>query len=236
MSLDIYGKHSLGEQIEFELVLSAMYEEELLNVTKLLSKDQKLSFINTVQEVLLMDVVSDEYAKKVMSEFDIKIYDNIAQSYLSTTSSNDIIIANTNNKTINAGKGNDIIYTNGGSINTGDGADVIISSEENESFYGGEGADIYGFYAGFGRDEINNYHTDNSKDIIKFADISADDIAFSKNGSDLIITAFDDKLTIKNALNNIHYAFSKIIFEDESKISFDEIKLLVAEQSLHNFS
>lgn len=64
MSLDIYGKHSLGEQIEFELVLSAMYEEELLNVTKLLSKDQKLSFINTVQEVLLMDVVSDEYAKK----------------------------------------------------------------------------------------------------------------------------------------------------------------------------
>ena len=95
MSLDIYGKHSLGEQIEFELVLSAMYEEELLNVTKLLSKDQKLNFINTVQEVLLMDVVSDEYAKKVMSEFDIKIYDNIAQSYLSTTSSNDIIIANT---------------------------------------------------------------------------------------------------------------------------------------------
>lgn len=236
MSLDIYGKHSLGEQIEFELVLSAMYEEELLNVTKLLSKDQKLSFINTVQEVLLMDAVSDEYAKKVMSEFDIKIYDNIAQSYLSTTSLNDIIIANTNNKTINAGKGNDIIYANGGSINTGDGADVIISSEENESFYSGEGADIYGFYAGFGRDEINNYHTDNSKDIIKFSDISADDIAFSKNGSDLIITAFDDKLTIKNALNNIHYTFSKIIFEDESKISFDEIKLLVAEQSLHNFS
>ena len=74
---------------------------------------------------------------------------------------------------------------------------------------------IYGIYAGFGRDEINNYHTDNSKDIIKFADISADDIAFSKNGSDLIITAFDNKLTIKNALNNIHYAFSKIIFEDE---------------------
>ena len=229
--IDIYGKHSLGEQIEFGLVLSAMYEEELLNVTKLLSKDQKLSFINTVQEVLLMDMVSDEYAKKVMSEFDIKIYENTTQSYLSTTSSNDIVVASANNKTINTGGGNDIIYANGGSINAGNGADVMISSEENENFYGGEGADIYGFYAGFGRDEINNYHADNSKDIIKFADISADDIAFSKNGSDLIITAFDDELVVKNALNDNHYEFSEIIFEDESKISFDEIKLLVAEQN-----
>ncbi|MCI7363243.1 MAG: hypothetical protein MSH30_07985, partial [Campylobacter sp.] len=60
--------------------------------------------------------------------------------------------------------------------------------------------------------------------------ILKDDLKFSTNSNhDLIIKMGDNKLTASNALaTNSYSKISEIIFDDNSELSFNEIKLLVA--------
>ena len=124
--------------------------------------------------------------------------------------------------------GNDELYG-------GDGNDTLNGGKGDDYLSGGRGNDTYVFGKDWGVDSIYNYDSyrtdDGSVDKSSFIDgIWKDDLDFSTNSShDLIIKMGDNKLTASNALaTNSYSKISEIIFDDNSELSFDEIKLLAA--------
>ena len=159
---------------------------------------------------------------------------------------NDTISGNDGNDILNGGNGNDELYggndndtLNGDAGNDklygGDGNDTLNGGKGDDTLNGGRGSDTYVFGKDWGIDTIYNYDyyrtDDGSVDKISFIDgILKDDLKFSTNSNhDLIIKMGDNKLTASNALaTNSYYKISEIIFDDNSELSFNEIKLLVA--------
>ena len=138
---------------------------------------------------------------------------------------------------INAGGGDDYIegYNKNDTLNGEGGNDTIRGYSGNDILNGGKGNDTYIFGKDWGVDTISNYDsykiTDNSSDTIHFKDgIKASDLKFSSNSRyDLIITQGENKITANYALDkDERYNINKIVFDDNSELSFNEIKLLAA--------
>nr|WP_321431417.1 calcium-binding protein [uncultured Campylobacter sp.] len=159
---------------------------------------------------------------------------------------NDTISGNDGNDILNGGNGNDELYggdggdtlngdANNDKLYGGDGNDTLNGGKGDDYLEGGRGSDTYVFGKDWGVDTIYNYDyyrtDDGSVDKISFIDgISKDNLEFSTNSNhDLIIKMGDNKLTANNALaTNSYYKISEIIFDDNSELSFNEIKLLAA--------
>ncbi|MCI6694827.1 MAG: hypothetical protein MR469_04205, partial [Campylobacter sp.] len=159
---------------------------------------------------------------------------------------NDTISGNDGNDILNGGNGNDELYggdgddtlngdANNDELYGGDGDDTLNGGNGDDTLDGGRGSDTYVFGKDWGIDTIYNYDSyrtdDGSVDKISFIDgILKDDLKFSTNSNhDLIIKMGDNKLTANNALaTNSYSKISEIIFDDNSELSFDEIKLLAA--------
>lgn len=81
-------------------------------------------------------------------------------------------------------------------IGAGNGNDILDGGSGNDTLMGGNGTDTYIFAKGYDHDTINEWS--NEKSIIKFFDITADEVEFTNNGGNLDITVkgTDDVLTI----------------------------------------
>ncbi|HBG49568.1 MAG TPA: hypothetical protein DDW90_08735 [Cyanobacteria bacterium UBA9971] len=122
--------------------------------------------------------------------------------------------------------GDDTIY--GGAVN-----DTISGGTGNDLIYGSSGDDTYIFNKGDGSDIIsdyvwtNNAFADAGNDTVKFgAGITADDLSFVQNGSNLAIGIRDTGellLTIKNEFGNPYQRVELFSFSDGSVLSFDDI-------------
>ncbi|MBT9099965.1 hypothetical protein KFZ76_19890 [Methylovulum psychrotolerans] len=82
----------------------------------------------------------------------------------------DTLNGGTGADTLNGGAGYDRLYG-------GDGDDTLIGGTGNDYLSGDEGADTYLFSQSDGKDEIYNYDTDGSADIVKFTDLASTDIS-----------------------------------------------------------
>ena len=131
---------------------------------------------------------------------------------------NDIIIGSEFNDEIIGENGNDIIFS-------GKGIDIVRGGAGNDLIIGSDDTTIYEYYLGDGDDII---YDDGGTDAIRFAFLSKDDLKFSKNNEDLIISVSNPynkdeiigSVTIKNGFTS--GKIEKFYF-DGAEYSFDEM-------------
>ena len=116
----------------------------------------------------------------------------------------------------------------------------LIAKDRNDYLQCDNGDDIYEFSENFGKDIINNFHTNKSdKDIIKFIDnTTKDELNFAKHNDDLIINKIlqnsingsdidnSNQIIIKDFFKddtNLSYTFSEINFANSDQISSEQI-------------
>ncbi|MCL2021453.1 MAG: putative Ig domain-containing protein [Betaproteobacteria bacterium] len=129
---------------------------------------------------------------------------------------NDIVHGGAGNDTIRGGAGNDLIY--GGTGNDrlyGDaGNDTLVGGTGNDSLEGGAGNDTYVFSKGDGQDIITDNSGTNS---IRFTDVNADGVTFSRSGNYLVIGYGDsDQILVTNHFSSTAYRMAQIEFADGS--------------------
>lgn len=102
---------------------------------------------------------------------------------------------------LEGGDGNDVLEGGAGNdwLFGGKGADTLDGGSGNDYLSGDAGNDLYRFGRGGGQDVINDFDSQPNTDVLQFgADITADQLWFSKKGSDLEVSVIgtDDKVTI----------------------------------------
>jgi Ca2+-binding RTX toxin-like protein len=112
-----------------------------------------------------------------------------------------------------------IVGTSGDDYLAGDsGNNTLNGGAGNDTLVGGTGSDTYLFNLGGGQDTISEYDSSpGNVDTIRFgAGIMADDIAFSRNGYDLVLTinGTTDQLTIQNWGYRDDYQIERVAFAD----------------------
>ena len=116
--------------------------------------------------------------------------------------------SDTENVTVNAGKGDDFIYNygNGAYISGSEGADYISNEGENVTINGGKGDDefhtdyssgnVFIYASGDGNDYIGNYHSNDTISIIKG---SIDNISI--DGYNVVLTVNEGSITLEGAID-----------------------------------
>lgn len=109
-------------------------------------------------------------------------------------------------------------------IGAGNGNDILDGGSGNDTLMGGNGVDTYIFAKGYDHDTINEWS--NEKSIVKFFDITADEVEFTNNGGNLDITVkdTDDILTINGYQWNqgtYEFQFADLITGTVDKNTFE---------------
>ncbi|MCV6613342.1 MAG: hypothetical protein OIF35_00065, partial [Cellvibrionaceae bacterium] len=115
-----------------------------------------------------------------------------------------------------------------------DGDDTLAGGAGNDHLYGGLGKDTYLVSAGDGHTVISDYNWDNNSNILKLqGGLSADDINFSREHDDLLVslTGTDETITIRGQFADFWFDSGPVIgqieFDDGTILSADEIKNLL---------
>ena len=153
------------------------------------------------------------------------------------TNENDILNAGNGNDEIHGKKGDDIINGDSGDdrLFGGDGNDILNGGTGNDELYGEEGNDTYVFSKEWGQDIVKDYDGFNN---IEFIDnISVDDLAFDKNGRDLVISDKELKntITIKDVMNEngtLNNSVEKFIFNRKKDGKKETFNYLTSSQIL----
>ena len=215
----IYNDKNLKKVVESMLIKQAIENKEFLESLALLDEEQKSIILNTTQKILAQNIVTDtEYLTQITNNLNIKILkagdDN---SRLNGLYSNDVLLG---------GNGKDYLYGENGD-------DILIGGSGNDYLNGSRGNDTYVFGKNWGVDSIYNYDSyrinDDSKDIIEFKDgIKLSDLSFSSNSNyDLIITQGNNKIIAEYALGDNYYKIDKVRFDDNTELSFADLRKLV---------
>ena len=228
----IYNDKNLKKAVESMLIKQAIENKEFLESLALLDEEQKSIILNTTQKILAQNIVTDtEYLTQITNNLNIKILkagdDN---SRLNGLYSNDVLLG---------GNGKDYLYGENGD-------DILIGGSGNDYLNGSRGNDTYVFGKNWGVDSIYNYDSyrinDDSKDIIEFKDgIKLSDLSFSSNSNyDLIITQGNNKIIAEYALGDNYYKIDKVRFDDNTELSFADLRKLVLQgkdsaQNLYGF-
>ncbi|WP_459992381.1 calcium-binding protein, partial [Methylosoma difficile] len=140
---------------------------------------------------------------------------------------------------------NNIIYGLGGTdfISGGSGDDIIVGGKGDDywslddSKFGllmdeSGGADTYLFAKGDGRDEIYNFDTDGSKDVIRFVDVTSNEVTevrrVSVYGDDLKLSyGTSDSIIIDNYFSYADYRIDEFQFSDGVIWTWNDIKTKV---------
>ena len=147
---------------------------------------------------------------------------------LDGTSIDDYIIANAGDDIIVGYAGNDIVYADLGDdeiyggdgddlLNGGDGNDIIYFGKGIDVAYGDSGDDTYYYLIGDGEDTIADSSGSNDR-IVLASTISVEDLVFSPNGDDLIITFTgyaNDEILVTDQLIAGVQKIEEILFEGE---------------------
>ncbi len=112
---------------------------------------------------------------------------------LSGDDGNDWISGGTGNDTLLGGEGDDDVFGEHGD-------DELYGGAGNDYLGGGYGNDYYIFSENFGQDRVNNHGLIFDTDTILFNDTTINELWFSQQNNDLVITIFgtDNQLTIRD--------------------------------------
>ncbi len=120
-----------------------------------------------------------------------------------------------------------------------EGTDTLIGGKGDDILYGGRDNDTYIFNPWDGNDIIEDYvlNTSNSKadKVIFGEDISAEDIVFSRQGNNLVISygSGGDTVTVQNQYYSSYYEIERFETSDGYSISNTQVNLLI--QSMATF-
>ncbi|MDI1278941.1 calcium-binding protein, partial [Methylobacter sp.] len=114
-----------------------------------------------------------------------------------------------------------IVGTNDNDYLVGDaGNNTLYGKAGNDTLVGSTGNDTYLFNLGDGQDTVSDYdYTSGNVDTVRFGKgITADDVTFSRNGYDLVlsINGTADQLTIQNWGYRDYYQIERVEFADGS--------------------
>lgn len=104
------------------------------------------------------------------------------------------LLGNTLRNALTGGSGNDTLSGMFGAdrLNGGDGDDELWGDAGTDRLNGGMGNDTYGFLRGDGDDLITNFHTDAGKDTVRFDEVDASQLWFSRDGLDLQVSVIGE--------------------------------------------
>ncbi|WP_040666811.1 calcium-binding protein, partial [Neisseria wadsworthii] len=143
-------------------------------------------------------------------------------NYLSGGAGDDSLSGQSNIDILDGGSGNDKLYGYGG-------ADTLIGGTGNDYIEGGGGADTYVFAKGHGTDRITDFANGTKEaDTIRFTDITLAETKFRKEGSNLVLSGYNDtdSVTVENFFNSGSYEIEKFEFKDQQAFKPDLLKYL----------
>ncbi|SEM88245.1 calcium-binding protein [Nitrosomonas marina] len=161
---------------------------------------------------------------------------------------NDTIYGKSGNDTLYGGSGDDYLngYDGNDLLEGGEGADRLYGSSgddilsggagSNDTLDGGSGNDTYVFAIGDGNDSISNYDTNAlSIDVLQFANISYENLWFSRSSNDLeiYVVGTNDQITISNWYSNNSFKLDQI-YAGTSSLSNEETDQLVSAMSSYS--
>lgn len=123
---------------------------------------------------------------------------------------------------LEGGHGND-------SLNGYDGNDTLDGGKGNDYLQGNDGNDVYVFSGDFGQDRINNYGGYFDEDTVSFEGISKNDLWFSQDGVDLIVSVLgsDNQITLRDWYNPDSPRTVEQISVGEDNLYFNDVQTLV---------
>ncbi|WP_295987853.1 calcium-binding protein, partial [uncultured Variovorax sp.] len=146
---------------------------------------------------------------------------------------NDTLFGGAQDDTLNGGYGADLLQGGDGNdtLNGEAGNDTLDGGAGNDALNGGAGNDTYLFGRGSGRDTVYDYDTTAGNiDIARFGvNVSADQLWFSRSGSDLSIDIIgtDNRLTISNWYASSSYRIEQFKTVDGKTLLDSRVQSLV---------
>ncbi|BEP41184.1 hypothetical protein GmRootV15_17730 [Variovorax sp. V15] len=146
---------------------------------------------------------------------------------------NDTLFGGAQDDTLNGGYGADLLQGGDGNdtLNGEAGNDTLDGGAGNDALNGGAGNDTYLFGRGSGRDTVYDYDTTSGNiDIARFGvNVSADQLWFSRSGSDLSIDIIgtDNRLTISNWYASSSYRIEQFKTADGKTLLDSRVQSLV---------
>lgn len=165
------------------------------------------------------------------SNQDIKIDGYAGNDTITSGAGNDTINGGDGNDTIDAGGGDDIIDGGNGDdrIDGGGGNDIITGGSGNDNMTGGDGYDEFIFSKGWGQDYIwSTWTRDLSNDVIRFTDVTPDEITMREQDGDMLLTrkGSNDSIRVSSQFSE-GSPISKIIFADGSEWDRKELSTML---------
>ncbi|ODS24532.1 hypothetical protein AB835_02785 [Candidatus Endobugula sertula] len=151
---------------------------------------------------------------------------------------NDTLLGGTGNDTLNGSDGHDDLQGGEGSdvLNGGVGNDTLLGGTGNDTLNGGEGADTYRYTSG--NITINNYHTDDSEDVLELPEgISPDDVLARRHfGDDLLLQIHTTgaEIRVVNYFVSTQYELTTVRFADGTEWQRDAIRAHVLQPTAGN--
>lgn len=161
------------------------------------------------------------------------IYGGKGNDILYGNEGNDTLYGEEGDDNIIGGSGNDILLGGGGndSLFGEEGYDILNGGAGNDYLYGGNfERDMYIFNAGHGQDVVSDMAANSQQgDILAFKDYKSNELWFSHNGNDLIISHLGttDQVTVKNWYLTDYCRQYSITTADGKEIFASQIQQLV---------
>lgn len=202
-------------------------------------KGNDVYYVNNLNDKIIE--FEDEGIDNVIATYTYKLPDNVENLTLEGDRNDinalgnaldNVLLGNDKNNSIYGYGGNDYINGRDGndSISGGVGDDTIIGGKGDDTILGGKGDDLYCFDLNDGIDTIEEFSGTNDR--IKFGeDISKSNIAFYKDGNNLIIdygnTIGQDKISIIGQYEATNKVIERIELSDGKYLTNADINTLI---------
>ena len=222
-------------KLENNLVVATKDNRASVTVINRFSKDQPYCGVESIrlgdgQTMKLDDVFlaplmtqGSEYDDVLVNTSDqgIRIDGYAGNDTITSGAGDDTINGGDGNDTIDAGDGDDMIDGGSGDdrIDGGEGNDTLIGGSGNDTMTGGDGDDVFVFAKGWGQDYIwGRWTRDLSNDVIRFTDVTPDEITMREQDGDMLLTrkGSNDSIRVSSQFSE-GSPISKIIFADDSE-------------------
>jgi Ca2+-binding RTX toxin-like protein len=214
----IFGEGILADEIEFKRV----YTNLIITVNENDSVNIEGQYFNDYHQIEYFEFADGT----VLNINDIEERTN----YVKGTEGDDTVSPFTSginfdfDQTLYGFGGNDTLH---GNISN----DTYIGGTGNDNLYGGRGNDTYIFNIGDGQDIIDDYNYGYSdEDKVVFGEgIKAEDVIFSRTGTDLNIqfAGTEDSITVKCQFNATNWRMDSFETSDGSLLTYTNIELLI---------
>ncbi|MGL4386412.1 MAG: calcium-binding protein [Snodgrassella alvi] len=246
-------KGASADQVQFiqqgdNLLIKAYGNEDVVTILdffaykntnfKFTFDDRSLTAKDIPADITVIPAIDTSSDNVALDENDPRQYDDLVltgtagEDFLTGRKGNDILIGGSGYDNLDGNDGDDILDGGSGNdiLNGGNGDDILIGGTGNDILFGGNGNDTYIFGAGHGLDEISEYNIlDGEMNTLNFSEYSSNELWFSLNNGNLIISHIGSQDQVKVDLwgDNSNFDHYNIVTADGKQIGASQIRQLV---------